>query len=114
MVQLMEMFAEKEEIELNEETLKELKINKDQLLALAILVGTDFNPKGVKRIGPKTALKLVQQHKSFEKIFSNVEADFDWKQVYATFKNMPIIKNYQLKWKEPDFSKITRILSKHD
>ena len=100
-------------IELNY-TLKKLEINRDQLLALAILVGTDYNPGGVKRIGPKTALKLVQQHREFDKIFESVEADFDWKKVYAAFKNMPIIKNYQLKWKDPNFSKITKILTKHD
>ena len=94
--------------------LKTLDINQDQLLALSILVGTDFNPKGVYRIGPKTALKLVQEHKSFEKIFANVEADFDWKKVYATFKSMPIMKNYQLKWKEPNLDKVQDILQKHD
>ncbi len=94
--------------------LKKLKINQDQLLALSILVGTDYNPGGVKRIGPKTALKLVQEHKSFEKIFANVEAEFDWKKVYATFKSMPIMKNYQLKWKEPDLDKIHKILTKKD
>ena len=102
-----------EMIELKE-VLKKLKINQDQLLALSILVGTDYNPGGVKRIGPKTALKLVQEHKSFEKIFANVEAEFDWKKVYATFKSMPIMKNYQLKWKEPDLNKIKKILLKRD
>ena len=93
---------------------KNMKINQDQLLALSILVGTDYNPGGVKRIGPKTALKLVQEHKSFEKVFANVEAEFDWKKVYATFKSMPIMKNYQLKWKEPDLDKIKKILLKRD
>ena len=94
--------------------LNSLKINQDQLIALAILVGTDYNPGGVKRVGPKTALKLVQQYKSFDKIFANVEADFNWKKVYATFKNMPVIKDYQLRWKDPDFDKIEEILSEHD
>ena len=102
-----------EMIELKE-VLKKLKINQDQLLALSILVGTDYNPGGVKRIGPKTALKLVQEHKSFEKIFSQVEANFNWKEVYATFKNMPVIKNYKLRWKEPDLPKVEKILSSHD
>jgi flap endonuclease-1 len=96
------------------DALKKLKINQDQLLALSILVGTDYNPGGVKRIGPKTALKLVQEHKSFEKIFANVEAEFDWKEVYATFKSMPIMKNYRLKWHEPDLDKIKKILLKRD
>lgn len=94
--------------------LKTLDINQDQLLALSILVGTDFNPGGVHRIGPKTALKLVQEHKSFEKIFANVDAEFNWKKVYATFKSMPIIKNYQLNWNEPNLDKVQEILQKHD
>ncbi len=105
--------VEPEIIELND-VLSKLNINQEQLIALAILVGTDYNPGGVKRIGPKTALKLVQQHKSFDKIFSNVEAEFSWKKVYATFKNMPIIKDYQLRWREPDLDKISKILSEHD
>ncbi len=96
------------------QVLKSLEVNEDQLLALSILVGTDYNPKGVKGIGPKTALKLVKEHKNFDKIFSNVEADFNWKQVYATFKNMPVIRKYKLKWKSPNQSKISRILSSHD
>ncbi|MFH1376860.1 MAG: flap endonuclease-1 [Candidatus Woesearchaeota archaeon] len=95
-------------------TLKKLKINQDQLMALSILVGTDYNPGGVKGIGPKTALKLVQQHKKFDEIFKNVEADFNWKKIYATFKNMPIIKNYQLKWEAPNIAKITKILSERE
>ncbi|MCD4759590.1 flap endonuclease-1 [archaeon] len=105
--------VEPEIIELKD-ILTSLKINQDQLIALSILVGTDYNPGGVHRVGPKTALKLVQQYKSFEKIFANVEAEFNWKKVYATFKNMPIIKNYQLNWKAPDFDKIDKILTKHD
>jgi len=35
-------------------------ISREQLIDLAILVGTDFNP-GIDGIGPKKALKLVQQ-----------------------------------------------------
>ena len=96
------------------QVLKNLEVNEDQLLALSILVGTDYNPKGVRGIGPKTALKLVKEHKSFDKIFSNVDAEFNWKQVYATFKNMPVIRKYKLKWKNPNQAKISKILSSHD
>lgn len=102
-----------ETVELKE-LLDRLEINRDQLLALAILVGTDYNPKGVKGIGPKNALKLVQQYKKFDTIFKNVEADFNWKEIYAVFKSMPVMKNYQLKWKDPDLKKITQILEDRD
>ena len=42
-----------------------LEINREQLIDLGILVGTDFND-GVKGVGPKTALKLVRKHGRIE------------------------------------------------
>ena len=102
-----------EVIELKE-VLDNLGINQDQLIVLAILVGTDFN-EGVPKVGPKTALRLVKQYKNFDTLFKEVKAEFNWKEVYAVFKNMPIIKNYQLKWIKPDVEKIMKILvDKHD
>jgi len=55
---------EPELIEL-EAMLGKLGITREQLIDLSILVGTDFN-KGVKGIGPKTALKLIKRHGSIE------------------------------------------------
>lgn len=94
--------------------LTELKINQDQLIIIALLTGTDYNEK-VKGIGPKTALKLVHQYKDFDELFKEVKTEFNWKQIYAVFKSMPIMKNYQLKWKEIDEEKVKKILvDKHD
>lgn len=98
-----------------DEVLNHLGIEQDQLLAIAILTGTDFNVGGVKGIGPKNALRLVKEFKSFDRIFKEVKADFNWKQVYAVFKSMPIMVNYQLKWSDPDEEKIKKLLvDKHD
>ena len=95
--------------------LKSLEISQDQFIALSILVGTDYNPGGVKGIGPKTALKLVKQYKSFEDLFKEVKAEFDWKKIYAVFKSMPIMKNYQLNWTKLNQEKILKILvDKHE
>ena len=44
-----------------EATLERHDISYEQLVDVAILVGTDFNP-GIKGIGPKTALKAVKEH----------------------------------------------------
>jgi len=94
--------------------LDDLGINQDQLIVLGILVGTDYN-NGVNKVGQKTALKLVKQYKNFDELFNKVKADFNWKQIYATFKNMPIIKNYKLSWNKPDVEKIKEILvERHD
>ena len=96
------------------EVLKELDINQDQLIVLAIIIGTDYNDK-IPRIGPKNALKLVRQNKNFDSLFKELKPDFDWKKIYAVFKSMPVMKNYQLKWSEPDTEKIKNILvDKHD
>ena len=45
--------------------LSHLGINREQLIDLGILVGTDFND-GIKGVGPKTALKLVREHGRIE------------------------------------------------
>jgi flap endonuclease-1 len=45
--------------------LAQLNVTREQLIDVAILVGTDFND-GIKGIGPKKALKLIQQHGAIE------------------------------------------------
>lgn len=97
------------------DTLKHLGIKQDQLIVLAILIGTDFNIGGVRGIGPKTALNLVKQHKNFDKLFKEVKAEFNWKEIFAVFKSMPLMKNYQLKFKNVDERKIKKLLiDEHD
>ena len=39
----------------------------------AYLIGTDFNPDGIKGIGPKTALKLINQHGTLEKALPHIK-----------------------------------------
>ncbi len=95
-------------IELSE-VLKSLDITHDQLIAIAVLVGTDYHP-GIYRVGPKTALKLVKKHTAFDQLFNEVEADFNWKEIMDLFKKMPTIKDYKLQWNKPDAEKIKEIL----
>lgn len=97
------------------ELLSNLKINMDQLIALSILVGTDYNIGGVKGIGPKKALKLVTGVKDISTIFKELEVDFDWKKIYALFKSMPVEKDYDLKWGSVDENAVKKILvDKHE
>lgn len=97
------------------ELLSNLKINMDQLIALSILVGTDYNIGGVKGIGPKKALKLVTDVKDISTIFKELEVDFDWKKIYALFKSMPVEKDYELKWGTPDENAVKKLLvDKHE
>jgi flap endonuclease-1 len=58
------------------ELLSSLGIDGEELIALGVIVGTDFND-GVAGFGPKKALKLVQEHLGFEKTMEKVGVDLD-------------------------------------
>lgn len=111
--------AKPEIIELSK-NIKKLGINQDQLIVLAMLVGTDFNVRGIKGIGPKNALKLVKQFGSdfaplFKEVNWNKYFGFSWKKVYDLIKNMPTTDNYKIEWKAPDDNKIIKLLvDEHD
>jgi flap endonuclease-1 len=47
--------------------LKEHELSRQQLVDLAIMIGTDFHP-GIRGIGPKTGLKLIKLHGNIEEI----------------------------------------------
>jgi len=102
------------------ENLNNLGIDQNQLIALAMLVGTDYNIGGIKGIGPKNALKLVKKHGSdFDDLFKDVKwnefFDYSWKEVYDLFKNMPVTNNYSIEWKEPDIKEVIKLLvDEHD
>lgn len=111
----------KPEMILLPEVLEHLGLSLDQLIVLAILVGTDYNPGGVKGIGPKTGVKLVkEQGHDFAAVFQKVEwekhyPDLTWKEVFDTIKNMPITDDYSLRWKVVDEKELLDLLvKKHD
>jgi len=54
-----------EVIELSK-TLCDCGLTYEQLIDVGILIGTDFNPNGIKGLGPKTALKLIKQYRTLE------------------------------------------------
>ena len=102
-----------------EGVLNELGITGDQLIALAILVGSDFNPGGVKGIGPKKALTLVREKKFPVKIFGVLEeegkVEFNWKDVFEIFKKPNVSKGVKVKFGGLDEEEVKRVLvEEHD
>ena len=95
-------------------------IDHNQLIALAMIIGTDYNPGGIKGIGPKNSLKLVKQHKSdFDSLFKEVKwndfFDFEWTEVYYLIKKIPTTDDYELGWKNADDEAIYKLLvDEHD
>lgn len=104
------------------EVLASLGITQPQLIALAMLVGTDYNVGGIKGIGPKNALKLVKQYsrpEQFDQLFHEVQWDtyftYSWKEVYDLITHMPVHDAYELTWKAPQKDRITKMLcEEHD
>jgi len=93
--------------------LKELEITRQQLIDVAMLVGTDFNPDGVKGVGPKTALKLIKKHGSIEEAVTELkDAEFpvEPKRIRDIFLNPKVTDNYKLDWREPDVEGVVEFL----
>ncbi|MCW7074320.1 MAG: flap endonuclease-1 [Candidatus Methanospirare jalkutatii] len=101
-----------------EETLKSLKISREQLIDIAILTGTDYN-EGVKGIGPKTALKLVRKFGGIEKLLASGKIQTagieNYKEVREIFLAPKVTSAYELKWHPPNEEKVLEFLcEEHD
>jgi flap endonuclease-1 len=97
-----------------EGVINQLGITGDQLICLAILVGTDFNPGGVKGIGPKKALTLVKQKKYPVTIFQDIQerfgdVGFNWREIFEIFKK-PDVDKFKIDFPKLDGDKIKEVL----
>jgi flap endonuclease-1 len=54
------------------DTLEGARLSREQLIDMALLIGTDYNP-GVAGVGPKRALELLREHRSLEEILERAE-----------------------------------------
>lgn len=95
-----------------------LEINLDQLICLGILIGTDYNPKGIHGIGQKRALQIVKRYKQPVLIFNSVEEEmmslpeherFDWKEIFELF-HKPNVRDFEIEFGKIDENKIKKIL----
>jgi flap endonuclease-1 len=96
--------VEPEVVEL-EQVLNELGVTHQQLIDIGILVGTDFNPDGVKGLGPKTALKLIKEYGNLEKVLDhikNAEFPVEPQKIREIFLKPKVTENYKIEWKEPN------------
>lgn len=84
-------------------TLGECGLTYEQLVDVGILIGTDFNPDGIKGIGPKTALKLIKQYGTLENALPNIKnASFPVEPncIRQIFLHPEVTDNYKLEWRE--------------
>jgi flap endonuclease-1 len=77
-------------------------INREQLVDLAIMIGTDFN-QGIKGIGPKTALKLIKKHGRLECMPDEVvdKLPDNFKEICRIFHEPSVTDDYSISWGTP-------------
>lgn len=106
-----------------DKVLNALEIDLDQLICIGILVGTDYNPRGIPGIGQKRALDIVKKFKQPVLIFESVEEQlralpeserFNWQEIFELF-HRPKITNADFILTKADEIKIKDILvRRHD
>ena len=82
--------------------LRSYGITREQLVDMAMLIGTDFN-EGAKGIGPKTALSLIQKHGNIEslpaEVRSRIEAQ-NHEAVRTLYMRPEVTEDYTTKYSE--------------
>jgi flap endonuclease-1 len=93
--------------------LKDLSLTREQLVDVGILIGTDFNPDGVKGIGPKTAVKLIHENGNLENVISRnpeIKISPNPDSIRRIFLEPKVREDYSLKWLKLDEEKVVAFL----
>ena len=88
--------------------LEKLEISREQLVDIAILVGTDFN-MGVKGIGAKTGLKLIKEHGNIFNVIEklDIQLEVEPEILRNIFLKHDVVSDYQ---SEMEISRILMVL----
>ena len=90
--------------------LERWSITREGLIDLALLIGTDFND-GVRGIGPKKALKLVQQHGRIEDMPAEIrDAVGEVDALRRIYLQPKVTDEYQVEFTEPDIDGVVKFL----
>jgi len=98
----------------SKKTLESLQVTKEQLIDIGILIGTDFNPDGFERVGPKTALKMIKQHSRLEDIPQIQEQlqKIDYDQIRKIFLEPDVAEVDEIIFEKVNYEGITEYLVK--
>jgi len=101
---------EPEFIELGE-LLSRLGLRREQLIDVAILIGTDFN-EGVRGIGPKKAVRLIREHGSLEGLPEELQAQLpeNYEEIKELYLHPEVLEDYEVRWSPPEEEGLRRFL----
>ncbi|MCK4416133.1 MAG: flap structure-specific endonuclease, partial [Thermoplasmatales archaeon] len=94
--------------------LKSLDILQNQLVDMAILIGTDYN-EGVKGYGSKKSLNLIKKAGNVENALaiiggSDVPTIREIKEIREIFLHPPVTDDYSIQWSKPNNEAVFKIL----
>jgi len=102
--------------------LEGFEMDRDQFIDLCIMLGCDYCEK-IRGIGPKNAIKLIQEHKSIEKVIEAIDTkkfivpdNWLYEGARALFKE-PEVKpasEIDLKWEKPDVEGLVKFMSEEN
>ncbi|MEM3671172.1 MAG: flap endonuclease-1 [Thermoprotei archaeon] len=94
------------------EVLRSNGISREQLVEIALLVGTDYNPEGFPGIGAKTALKLIREHGNIRAALAakGFSPSFDVDRLKSEFLNPRVSDDYSFAFTSPDREAVLRFL----
>ena len=102
--------------------LEGFEMNRDQFIDLCILLGCDYCDK-IRGIGPKNAIKLVQEHKSIDKILENIDTkkfvvpeNWVYEGARQLFKQPEVTPaaDIELKWERPDEEGLVKFMAEEN
>ena len=90
-----------------------LGITREQLIDVGILIGTDFNPDGFERIGPKTAIKMIKENGKLEDVRQIQEQlqEIDYNAIRKIFLEPETASVDKIDFGEVNYDAITYYLS---
>lgn len=98
-----------EEIRLSP-TLEGLHLTREQLVDLALLVGTDFN-SGIRGVGPKKALKYLTQYGRLERVLAEKKWEIpEMEEIRHLFLEPPAAVAGTLEWRPANRDGVQQIL----
>ncbi len=105
----------KPEVIILESNLKRLGITREQLVDIAILVGTDYN-EGIKGVGVNKAYRYIKTYGDIFKTLKALRVKIEFvEDIRNFFLNPPVSEDYNIKFKQPNEEKIVEFLcEEHD
>ena len=97
---------------------KDFEMTQKGLVSMALMAGTDYS-RGISKVGPVNALKLIKKYENLETVIKNCQASKlvrlgPWKKIQKNFM-APVVSNIKsLEFKKLNILTLSQFLESHD